>query len=287
MAVQLDSFTKVKEMMDKMLAELKEEQAEEVKFKAYCETELNQNEKTVFDKNEHRKDLETSIQQLTNLIKKLGDEIAEAKAQIANAELEIKKASQDREAENSEFQTVVADQRATQAILSKALQKLNDFYEKGIGNKVALAQRSAQEPPVKFNSYKTNSGSSPAIGLIKQILEDSKALEAETTSGEFKAQADYEMFVRDSNDLIKSLQEAIAAKSKAIATAESDKAEASADHESTVGELESLAAYEADLHHQCDFVLKNFDIRQKARLQEMEAIQAAKAILSGDTVRAR
>jgi len=48
-----------------------------------------------------------------------------------------------------------------------------------------------------------------------------------------------------------------------------------------VGELESLAAYEADLHDECDFVLKNFEIRQKARLQEMEAIQAAKAILSG------
>jgi len=43
----------------------------------------------------------------------------------------------------------------------------------------------------------------------------------------------------------------------------------------------SLAQYEADLHEQCDFVLKNFDIRQKARLQEMEAVQAAKAILSG------
>lgn len=44
-----------------------------------------------------------------------------------------------------------------------------------------------QEPPVKFNSYKTNAAGSPVIGLIEQIMEDSKALEAETTAAEFKA----------------------------------------------------------------------------------------------------
>merc|ERR1712151_439956 len=106
--------------------------------------------------------------------------------------------------------------------------------------------------------------------------------EAETTAGETKAQADYEAFVTDSNALIKSLQHAITSKTKATAAAESDKADANADLESTVDELESLAAYEADLHAECDFVLKNFDVRQKARMQEMEAIQSAKAILSGE-----
>mmetsp|Transcript_63167 Transcript_63167/g.159336 ORF Transcript_63167/g.159336 Transcript_63167/m.159336 type:complete len:780 (-) Transcript_63167:113-2452(-) len=276
MAVQLDSFTKVKKMMDTMMAELKEQQAEEVKFKDYCQTEFRTTEKTVFDKNELKKDLETKIDQLEALIKKLRDEIAEAKSQVAATEVGIKKASQSREEENTEFQSVVADQRATQSILKKALMKLKDFYTKAV-----LAQRSAQTPPVQFNDYKANAGSSPVMGLIEQILEDSKTLEAETTAAETKAQADYEAFVKDSNALIKSLQDAITSKTKAVAAADSDKADASADLESTVDELESLAAYEADLHAECDFVLKNFDIRQQARKQEMEAIQSAKAILSG------
>jgi len=107
-------------------------------------------------------------------------------------------------------------------------------------------------------------------------------LESETTAGETKAQAGYEQFVKDSNGLIKDLQESIAQKKTgASAAAKGDTAEASANLESTVGELESLASYEADLHAECDFVVKNFDVRQKARLQEMEAIQSAKAILSG------
>jgi len=279
MAVQLDSFTKVKAMMDKMLVNLKQEQEDEVEFKAWCVKEFDTTEKTTYDKNELRKDLEQRIAELAKLIEKLASEISDHKAQIADTEVEIKKASQTREAENAEFQTVVADQRATQAILNKALTKLKDFYEKGIGH-VALSQQ-RQEPPVKFNSYKVNAGSSPVIGLIEQILEDSKALESETTDAEYKAQADYEKFVKDSNNIIKSLEEAITAKTKATAAARADSAEADENLENTNSELESLAAYDADLHNQCDFVLKNFDVRQKARLQEMEAIQAAKSILSG------
>jgi len=138
-----------------------------------------------------------------------------------------------------------------------------------------------QEPPVKFNKYKKNAGASPVMGLVGQIVEDSEKLVSEATSAEYKAQKDYEKFVTDSNGLIKGLSEAVEANTKASAAAKGELAEAKGDHESAIGELESLAAYEADLHGQCDFVLKNFDIRQKARLQEMEAIQAAKGILSG------
>jgi len=278
-AVQLDSFTKVKEMMDSMIKDLKAENEEEVNFKAYCTKEFNENEKTTFEKDEVKEDLEAKIQSLTALSATLTKEIAEAKKQISITSTEIKKASQAREAQNAEFQTTVADQRATQTILNKALLRLKDFYTKGIGKKVLL--QAGQTPPVKFNAYKTNAGSSPVMGLIEQIIGDSKKLEAEATSDEYQAQSDYEKFVKDSNNLISQLSEAVTAKTKAKATAGTDTAEANSDLDSTEGELESLAQYKGDLHGQCDFVLKNFEIRQKARLQEMEAIQSAKAILSG------
>jgi len=278
MSVQLDTFTKVKEMMDEMVAQLKKQQQEEVDFTAYCTQKLDENEKAVFAKTEEKNDLEAQIESLEALSAKLAEEVKEAKQQVAVTEVEIKKASEAREAENAEFQTTVADQRATQTILKKALTRLEDFYKTGIGKKVVLAQ---QEPPVKFNKYKDHARASPVMGLIEQIIEDAKKVESEATSSEYKAQADYESFVKDSTALVKQLGEAIVAKTKASATAESDLAKGKGDHEAAVGELESFAAYEADLHGQCNFVLKNFDIRQKARLQEIESIQAAKAILSG------
>jgi len=282
MAVQLDSFTKVKEMMDKMVADLKKQQQEEATTKAHCADEFNTNEKMTYQKSELKKDLNDKVDELTSLITQLGEEIEAAKAAIKEAQLQIKKAGEQRENENGEFQTTVADQRATQEILQKALTKLKDFYEKKIGQTVLL-QRVEQEPPVKFNSYKTNAGASPVIGLIEQIMEDSKALEDEAVASETKAQKEYEGFVKDSNGMISTLQESITSKGKTIALSKEDLARASSDLEDTKAELESLTAYEADLHKQCDFLLKNFDIRQQARNDEIEAIQSAKAILSGSS----
>merc|ERR1719443_2613731 len=269
-SIGLDSFTKIKEAMDKMVSELKAEQEEEVKFKAHCTKEMNNNEKETYEKTEAKEDLEALIEKLTKLVKKLSEEIAAANAQIAETETAILKASQVREGENAEFQTVVADQRATQDILTKALGKLKAFYKSAKGG--AFAQRAAQEPPVKFNSYSKNAGASPVIGLIEQIIEDSKALENEAVAGETEAQKSYETFVKDSNDLIGQLTEAVSQKTKAKANAKMDSEQAKGDLESTNGELEALALYEGDLHQDCDFVLKNFNIRQKARTDEMEAI---------------
>jgi len=278
-AIGLDSFTKIKEAMDKMVADLKVEQEEEVKFKAHCTKELNLNEKQTYEKTEEKEDLEAKIAKLTKLIKKLTEEIAAANTQIAETETAILKASQVREGENAEFQTVVADQRATQDILTKALGKLKAFYKSAKGG--AFAQRAAQEPPVKFNSYSKNAGASPVIGMIEQIIEDSKALESESVAAETEAQSSYETFVKDSNALIKELSNSVAAKTKASATAKEDTEQAKSDRDSAIEELESLALTEEDLHGECDWVMRNFAARQKARMDEMEAIGQAKAILSG------
>lgn len=277
MSVQLDAFTKVKEAMDQMVAELKTEQAEEVKFKEYCVSSLNENEQQTYTKTEEKEDLERKMEQLTTLKERLTKEIEEAKTTIANTELEIKKAGEAREKENAEFQTTIADQRATQTILKKALAKLESFYKK----KSLLQHAQMPTPPVHFQPMKKNAGSSPVMGLIEQIIEESVATENEAMQAEQEAQAGYETFVKDSTALIADLNASIVEKTKSHATADEELIQAGTDHASTVSELESLAGAAADLHEECDWVLKNFDIRQKARLQEIEAIQEAKAILSG------
>merc|ERR1719456_603500 len=276
LSVELDAFTKVKEAMDKMIAELKAEQEEEVKAKTFCDTEFDKNAKMTYKKTEEKEDLEAKIEELAALMKKLAEEIEEAKAQIEEAKENTKQAGQDREAENKEYQQVVADQRATQEILAKALARLELFYKKK-----ALLQRGSQTPPVQFNKYKKNAGASPVMGLIEQIIEDSKATEASAVKGEADAQAAYETFVKDSNTEIATLEAAIVEKTKAIEGAKVETSTATADLQATEDELADLAAYKDDLHAQCDFLIKNFTLRQQARLSEIEAIQAAKAILSG------
>ncbi|CAK0888353.1 unnamed protein product [Prorocentrum cordatum] len=108
------------------------------------------------------------------------------------------------------------------------------------------------------------------------------SLEGETVAGEAKAQADYEKFQKDTTSENKSLGELVVFKTKAISDAKVELSETQSEHGATVDELTNIAQTISDLHGECDFTLKNFDIRQKARLQEIEAIQAAKAFLSGE-----
>lgn len=278
-SVELDSFTKVKAAMDKLVAELKAEQQEEVELKLFCQKEFDANEKTTYKKSEEKRDIKATIESLATLIAKLKEEIGAAKERVSEAHKEIKFASEDREAENAEYQQVVSDQRATQTILKKALDKLAAVYKAQARGVAAL--QGEQTPPGQFAPYKQHGGASPVMGLIEQIIEDSKKLEAQAVKGEEEAQAGYEKFVKDANAEIDSLTNAIVRKSKSIETAKLDSETAHGDLEATNAELESLSLYLGDLHQQCDFVVKNFDIRQKARLNEIEAIQEAKSILSG------
>jgi DNA repair exonuclease SbcCD ATPase subunit len=282
--VQIDSVAKLKASLDSLASELKQQQKTEVEFKARCVKDLNANQKTVLKKTDEKEDLEALLEEQATHLKTLTEEITDAQAQIAETEVEVKKASQNRETQNAQFQSTVADQRATQDILKKALAKLESFYK--TSKKEEFFQTGElQVPPAQFSAYNANAGSSPVIAMIESIIQDSSQLEHESVEGEKKAQAEYEKFVTDSNALIKTLSEGVVEKTKESASTKSKVADAKGDLESTKGEIEDLGKVEEDLHQECDFTLKNFEIRQTARAKEIEALYAAKAILSTGKVR--
>merc|ERR1719335_1331530 len=107
--VKLDAFTKVKAAMDKMIQELKAQQAEEVKLKEFCTTELNENEKQTYSTNQHLTDVKAKIEGLEATISTLSKEIEAAKEEIATTQIEIKKAGEVREKENADFQTTIGE----------------------------------------------------------------------------------------------------------------------------------------------------------------------------------
>merc|ERR1719261_2388564 len=103
------------------------------------------------------------------------------------------KASQLREAANHEFQVTVQDQRATQAILQKALDRLKSFYDA----KAAALLQQGQTPPTQ-GTYKKSSGSSGVMAMIETLVEESAELEADAMKAEADSQAAYETFMKDS-----------------------------------------------------------------------------------------
>merc|ERR1719375_2231803 len=131
-------------------------------------------------------------------------------------------------------------------------------------------------PPPGFQAYSKSSAAGGVMGMITQIINDAKAMEAETIRSEEDAQKAYEDFVKDTNGSIEAKSKDIVNKSETKAKAEADLVEAKEEKESVMVELEQLSNYNAELHSSCDFILKNFDLRQTARDEEVEALRQAK-----------
>merc|ERR1719297_781175 len=279
--VRLDAFTRVKKAIDDMVAQLLKEKEDEIKHKDFCVDEFNTNQLQTEKKEREKKDLIAKIEDLELTIKTLTDEIKKLKSEIAEMQVQMKRAGEDREKENKEFQTTVADQRATQKLLKAALTVLQDFY----GKKAAFMQQHQEPagppPPPGFEEYKKNAASGGVMKMIEEIINDAKAMEAEAIRSEEDAQKAYEDFVKETNASIEAKSKEIVNKSEEKAKTESELVETKEAKEAVMLELEQLSNYNAELHQSCDFVVKNFDVRQTARDEEVEALKQAKAILSG------
>jgi chromosome segregation ATPase len=196
--VKLDAFERVKKAIDDMIAQLLKQKGDEIKQKDFCVDEFNTNQLQTEKKEREKEDLIAKIEGLESTIKALADAIDTLKAEIAEMQVQLKRAGEDREKQNKEFQTTVADQRETQRLLKAALNVLQDFYAKKAPG-ASLVQRQepvGPPPPPGFESYKNNAANGGVMGLIQQIINDAKAMESDTIRSEEDAQKAYEDFVK-------------------------------------------------------------------------------------------
>merc|ERR1719272_120002 len=281
--VRLDAFTRVKKAIDDMVAQLLVEKEDEIKHKDFCVDEFNKNQMETERKDREKQDLIAKIEDLEMTIQQLTDTIDTLKAEIAEMQVQLKRGGEDRQKQNKEFQVTVSDQRATQKLLQAALSVLQGFYDKKAAAAAFLQKQepAGPPPPAGFEAYEKNESAGGVMGMIKQIITDAKALEAEAIRAEEDSQKSYEDFVKETNASIEAKSKDIINKSESKAKAETDLTDAKSEKDSVMTELEQLSNYNAELHQSCDFVMKNFEIRQTARDEEVEALRQAKAILSG------
>merc|ERR1719162_2768857 len=275
MHVKLNAFTKVKEEIDGMVADLNKEQADEIKHKDFCTDEFNTNQLQTEKKTRARSDSTAKIGDLEGTITALNAAMKALKGEIAEMNVQLKRAGEDRAAAKKDFQVTVADQRATQKLLTAALSILKGFYAK----KAALVQKSEQ--PAGFDTMKKSSAAGGVMGMIQQIITDAKAMEVEAVRDDADSQKAYDDFVKTTGASITAKNEDLVNKSGNKAKADADLVEAKEDKDAVMLELEQLSNANAELHKSCDFVVKNFELRQTARSEEIEALKQAKAILSG------
>merc|ERR1719156_13575 len=127
-SAQLDAFTKVKALIDKMVAELTKQQQDEVDHRDWCIDELNSNKRATTAAYDKKASLEAQMADLKKTIEKLSKDIDASEKAVAETKNQMKRASETREADNADFQTTVSDHRVMSMILTKALDRMKQVY---------------------------------------------------------------------------------------------------------------------------------------------------------------
>merc|ERR1719197_354870 len=143
---------------------------------------------------------------------------------------------------------------------------------------MSKTRRRSRPETVDAYTKKDSSGPTALIDKLKTDLEkDMQANEHD----EQDSQKEYERFMSDS--VAKRT-----ADSKSITEKEGQKAELEADlmaardiKKTKATELMATQEYIHQLHGSCDFLVQNYDLRKKARADEVDALKRAKAVLSG------
>jgi DNA repair exonuclease SbcCD ATPase subunit len=268
-------FEKVIDMIETMLAKLKEEAAAEVEHKAWCDEQLKENKLKRNKKTSAVQKLLAEIEGLQSDIASMGEEIdtlVEEQASLAKA---MKEATAQRAAEKSKNTEAISDAKAGQAAVQSALEVLREFYS----SQASMLQRGKRQIPA-MEAYKgMQSSKGGPIGMLEVIKTDFARLEADTTSAEKQAVRVYDEFMEDAKaDKEEKHKEEVRVK-LAKDDAEFKVSELKKDLAANEDELSKANKYYDELKPLCTQVHVSYEERVRQREQELAALNEAYEIL--------
>jgi chromosome segregation ATPase len=285
-------------MVDGMVATLKQEQKDEDTKKEYCSKELDFASDKKKGLAKTLSDLDISIQDATDGVATLKEEIESLTKKIKDLDQSVMEATEQRKSGHQEFTESMSSNSAAKELLKFAINRLNKFYNPKLAAPAFIAstgvtafvevsahvhqQDAPPPPPATFDAYagqKEESGG--VMKMIDLLVNDLDKTMQEAEFEEKESQKDYEQMLQDSADKRALDSKALTDKNIAKASMESD-VEASKEAKSSTGtELMATDKYLSSLHGECDFLLKFFDVRKEARTGEVDALVNAKSVLLG------
>jgi len=153
-------FGKVTQMIDEMVVILGKEQSDDDAKKTFCEAELDSAEDKHKELERDLADLDKAIDVTEEAIGNLKAEIAALVAGIQALDKSVAEATADRKAENAEFKSTMAANKATKELLVLVQNHLNQFYnpslyvppaktELGAEQRIAVNSGSEEAPTVQ------------------------------------------------------------------------------------------------------------------------------------------
>merc|ERR1719486_1467220 len=312
---------KVIAMLQDMATKCKEEKkAEEVKhasFGTFCKMEQAQLEKAIKEAEAQVEFLGAEISRLTEEAQTLGDEIAQLQADVATADSDKKKEEEQRAKDHAAYLTEVADysesvdalERAIAVMESKnydipgtALLQLPEIVrmtpkaQKYLASLLSTLEHGKSGEPEgeseapDFSDYEAPEAkayefqSGGIIGVLKRLLDEFRTKKGECEKEEMNSAHASNMIVQDLVDTIENGKEDIATKTKLQEEKVAQAAELKAELQGTIKTLEEDKHTLANLKVECSEKGLSFEEKQRLRAEEIEAIEKAIEILSGDDV---
>lgn len=282
-------FDTVLEEIGKMISLIGEEAKADKENLDWCNKERKENNDSLEQKNKEILGLNEKIDKLTTTI---SDPVTGLIKQIEETELQLvqnteaqTKETRERTEDNLAYQKDVKNLVEAEGILTKATKVLKAYYD-DLEKKLAAGEALMQEDPTPPEAWKGDgayAGQSDKGGdvvkMLEFILSETQKEESTAHADEEKAQADYE-------DSMANLKDEQAKAEKSLSKLQNDLAErqqelltAKEDLKKTTADKEAIEAYLEKIKPGCDFITKNFDLRETNRKTEKDALEKAVTLI--------
>merc|ERR1719453_1620783 len=312
-------FDKVINLIDTLLGELKTEQNDDDEQLKWCNKEFDATADSVKGVVREIEGLTSNIDKQTADNEAFASTIKATKEAIENLDKAVAEATEQRKEDNAEYTENKGMNAAAHQLLGMAKNRLNKFYnpklykpppQRELTEEERIMQANGMDigtvapttvagtniqavpyflqfkyagapppPPETWGEHKSHEGSTGVIGLMDKLINELESDMKQADLDENTAQAEYTKLMEESAAKRKADAGVLTDAESNLANGESNLQQLKADRATKNDELTALKEYTQQLHNQCDFLTKNYDLRKDARAREGEALNSAKAVL--------
>jgi len=286
-------FDKVMIMIDKMIALLRTEEAEDIAHRDRCQGSQNKNTNDM-------EDLDHDIDKAGKELERLGDTKAELEATIEHLEGEIAETKSNmeellemRQDEDAAFKQALKDDADAVALIEQAIVSLSEFYK---NNKIPLELVQKQPDEVEYTvdedkapettwkggdygGRKSESGG--IIAILEMIKEDTQNEMKTSKADDADAQAAYLKNRASLQDTFDAQRASKVQAEKELAEVEGKTADTKEYKNGKAADLSEEQSLEQSIEKDCAWVKSHFDSRREKRKTEMDGLVEAKNFLAG------
>lgn len=304
-------------MVGNMIETLHEDDVDDEHKLAYCTNETEVYEQLRTDKWAFHDQLSKEIEALKNEIAELEADIKALLESINAMDQSIHDATELRKKEHDEYQTSSHELSTAAKIIDKATKRLEQYYSPS-AHKAAFLSTAAVKPhftsaaarrlaagfddaliqksdstshqkkssvdPIELPDTPTTylkKESGGVIGLMNEMKKDVLTDLREGETEENHAAKDYADVMKESKEIRDADVKTLHAKKEVKADTEEKLAQTQHQLDLTNEEIKQIELYLVSLHTECDFLVRNFEDRHEARVDEEAGLDSAESIVTG------